>query len=280
MNVKVYEPNEFRDADTLYADFAAEALNGTIHAIDKILLYNEDVMAGRVLNSIIRIDAASLCSELTNNNIRWHYFTHSGDGEVYIPHTYCKNMKVNTDETRQYYLSPHTNWSDYQGDEMMTLGTFDFAYKLPPVPAGTYEIRMGYSANNARHIVQFYIDGEVAGIPVDLRLLGNSPTINWIADANTEDNGIANDKEMKNRGYLKGSTIVRAYNETTLARDDNSTLRKVITTKYLSEGEHWIRFKNVNDQDDGNAQFMHDYFEIVPVTYLRNENLSLAEKRQ
>lgn len=280
MNVKVYEPNEFRDADTLYADFAAEALNGTIHAIDKILLYNEDVMAGRVLNSIIRIDAASLCSELTNNNIRWHYFTHSSDGEVYIPHTYCKNMKVNTDETRQYYLSPHTNWSDYQGDEMMTLGTFDFAYKLPPVPAGTYEIRMGYSANNARHIVQFYIDGEVAGIPVDLRLLGNSPTINWIADANTEDNGIANDKEMKNRGYLKGSTIVRAYNETTLARDDNSTLRKVITTKYLSEGEHWIRFKNVNDQDDGNAQFMHDYFEIVPVTYLRNENLSLAEKRQ
>ena len=280
MNVKVYEPNEFRDADTLYADFAAEALNGTIHAIDKILLYNEDVMAGRVLNSIIRIDAASLCSELTNNNIRWHYFTHSGDGEVYIPHTYCKNMKVNTDETRQYYLSPHTNWSDYQGDEMMTLGTFDFAYKLPPVPAGTYEIRMGYSANSARHIVQFYIDGEVAGIPVDLRLLGNSPTINWIADANTEDNGIANDKEMKNRGYLKGSTIVRAYNETTLARDDNSTLRKVITTKYLSEGEHWIRFKNVNDQDDGNAQFMHDYFEIVPVTYLRNENLSLAEKRQ
>ena len=280
MNVKVYEPNEFRDADTLYADFAAEALNGTIHAIDKILLYNEDVMAGRVLNSIIRIDAASLCSELTNNNIRWHYFTHSGDGEVYIPHTYCKNMKVNTDETRQYYLSPHTNWSDYQGDEMMTLGTFDFAYKLPPVPAGTYEIRMGYSANSARHIVQFYIDGEVAGIPVDLRLLGNSPTINWIADANTEDNGIANDKEMKNRGYLKGSTIVRAYNETTFARDDNSTLRKVITTKYLSEGEHWIRFKNVNDQDDGNAQFMHDYFEIVPVTYLRNENLSLAEKRQ
>ena len=280
MNVKVYEPNEFRDADTLYADFAAEALNGTIHAIDKILLYNEDVMAGRVLNSIIRIDAASLCSELTNNNIRWHYFTHSSDGEVYIPHTYCKNMKVNTDETRQYYLSPHTNWSDYQGDEMMTLGTFDFAYKLPPVPAGTYEIRMGYSANSARHIVQFYIDGEVAGIPVDLRLLGNSPTINWIADANTEDNGIANDKEMKNRGYLKGSTIVRAYNETTLARDDNSTLRKVITTKYLSAGEHWIRFKNVNDQDDGNAQFMHDYFEIVPVTYLRNENLSLAEKRQ
>lgn len=280
MNTIVHDPNEFRASDSLYADFSAEALNGTIHAINKILIYNEDVMAGRVLNCMIRFDAASICSELTNNDIRWTYLTHSGDGETYIPNNYCKNMKVLSDETRQYYLCPHNNWSDYQGDEMMTLSAFDFAYKLPPVPAGTYEIRMAYSANSARHIVQFYVDNEVAGIPVDLRILGNNPTINWIADASTEDNGVANDKEMKNRGYLKGPTTVRAYNETTLARDDNSTLRKVITTMYLSEGEHWIRFKNVNENDNGNAQFMHDYFEIVPMTFLRDETLSLEEKRK
>lgn len=280
MNVKVYEPNEFREVDTLYAGFVAEALNGTIHAIDKILLYNEDVMAGRVLNSTIRIDASSLCSELTNNNIRWHYFTHSSDGEVYIPHTYCKNMKVYTEETRQYYLSPHTSWFNYQGDEMMTLGSFDFAYKLPPVPAGTYEIRLGYSANSHRHIVQFYIDGEVAGIPVDLRISSSDPAIGYVADASTEDNGITNDKEMKNRGYLKAPTSYRGNGENNIARDDPGIIRKVITTKYLSAGEHWIRFKNVNPNDDGTAQFMHDYFEIVPVTFIRNENLSLAEKRQ
>lgn len=280
MNVKVYEPNEFREVDTLYAGFVAEALNGTIHAIDKILLYNEDVMAGRVLNSTIRIDASSLCSELTNNNIRWHYFTHSSDGEVYIPHTYCKNMKVYTEETRQYYLSPHTSWFNYQGDEMMTLGSFDFAYKLPPVPAGTYEIRLGYSANSHRHIVQFYIDGEVAGIPVDLRILSTDPAIGYVADTSTEDNGITNDKEMKNRGYLKAPTSYRGNGENNIARDDPGIIRKVITTKYLSAGEHWIRFKNVNPNDDGTAQFMHDYFEIVPVTFIRNENLSLAEKRQ
>ena len=280
MNVKVYEPNEFREVDTLYAGFVAEALNGTIHAIDKILLYNEDVMAGRVLNSTIRIDASSLCSELTNNNIRWHYFTHSSDGEVYIPHTYCKNMKVYTEETRQYYLSPHTSWFNYQGDEMMTLGSFDFAYKLPPVPAGTYEIRLGYSANSHRHIVQFYIDGEVAGIPVDLRILSTDPAIGYVADTSTEDNGITNDKEMKNRGYLKAPTSYRGNGENNIARDDPGIIRKVITTKYLRAGEHWIRFKNVNPNDDGTAQFMHDYFEIVPVTFIRNENLSLAEKRQ
>ena len=255
-------------------------MNGTIHAIDKILIYNEDVMGGRVLNDIIRVDFSAICSELTNNDIRWNYFTHSSDGEVYIPHTYCKNMKVYTDETRHYYLSPHTSWANYQGDEMMTLGSFDFAYKLPPVPAGTYEIRMGYSANSNRHIVQFYIDNEVAGIPVDLRILGSHPTINWVADAQTEDNGIQNDKEMKNRGYLKGPITFRNTSETGLARDYDGDLRKVIITKYLGEGEHWLRFKNVNENDDGNAQFMHDYLEIVPMTFLRDETLSLDEKRK
>lgn len=280
MNTIVYNPEDFRSLDTLYAAFGAEALNGTIHAIDKILLYNEDVMGGRVLNDIIRIDASSLCSELTNNDIRWHYFTHSGDGEVYIPHTYCKNMKVYTDETRQYYLSPHTSWFNYQGDEMMTLGAFDFAYKLPPVPAGTYEIRMGYSANASRHIVQFYVDNEVAGIPVDLRISSSNPAIGYVADASTEDNGIQNDKEMKNRGYLKAPTSYRGNGENNIARDDPGIIRKVITTKYLGEGEHWIRFKNVNENDNGSAQFMHDYFEIVPMTFLRNESLTLEEKRK
>ena len=280
MNAIVYKAEDFIAKDSTYANFKAEALNGTIHAIDKLLIYNEDVMAGRVLNMIIRFDASSICSELQNNSIRNTYFTHTSDGEVFIPPDYCKNLKVYTDETRHYYLSPHTGWCNYQGDEMMTLGAFDFAYKLPPVPAGTYEIRMGYSANDKRHVVQFYIDNEVAGIPVDLRIRMKDPRIGFLSDADTEDNGIQNDKEMKNRGYLKGSTQMRGYNENDIARDLENFVRKVITTKYLSDGEHWIRFKNVNENDDGSAQFMHDYFELVPMNYLRDESLSLEEKRK
>ncbi|MBR4998037.1 MAG: fasciclin domain-containing protein [Bacteroidaceae bacterium] len=282
MNVVINEPDAFRDSDSLYVDFNGEALNGTIHTIDKILIYDENVMAGRVLNGIIRIDCSSLCSELTNNDIRWKHPGNRSTGDVYIPNNYCKNMRAKSEESMVYYLSAHTSWSNYQGDEMMTLGAFDFEYKLPPVPAGTYEIRMGYSANSKRHIVQYYIDDEVTGIPVDMRLLGNSPLIDWVKDSDTEDNGVANDKAMKNRGYLKGPTTFSNYGEYTAgkARDDNSTFRKVITTKYLSEGEHWIRFKNVNENDDGTAQFMHDYIEIVPMTFIRDESLSLEEKRK
>ena len=281
VNVKVYDPAEFRELDSLYKDFAPEALNGSINVIDKVLIYNEDEMAGNILNCIIRFDASTLCPELTNNDIRWRSRDKAGKnaGEIYIPNNYCSNMEVYSEETMHFYLCPYTNWHNYQGDEMMTLGALDFAYKLPPVPAGTYEIRMGYQAETARHIIQFYVDGEVAGIPVDLRISASDPSIGWVKDSETDDNGVTNDKEMKNRGYLKAPTTYK-YNGSVIVRDEAPTIRKVITTKYLAEGEHWIRFKSVFEGDDGKAQFMHDYFEIVPMTFIRNEDLSIDDKRK
>jgi hypothetical protein len=89
---------------------------------------------------------------------------------------------------------------------------------------------------------------------------------------------VQNDKEMKNRGYMKASTTYVTVGTRT-ARTQNNVLRKVITTKYLSEGDHWIRFKNAYEFDDGKAQFMYDYFELVPVSFIRDESISLEEKR-
>ena len=283
INNKIYEPDEFTHIhNAAYADFSAQALNGTIHPIEKILIYDEDVMVGRVLNTIIRFDASSMCSELTNNNIRWHHFDHPNASDIfefYIPNTYCENMIALTEETRTYYCPSRITYHNYQGDEMNTLGAYDFALRLPHVPAGTYEIRMGYTPNERRGIVQFYIDNEVTGIPVDVRMKGDDPRIGFIADINTEDNGIVNDKEMKNRGYLKASTTY-VTTGTNVARHQSNVIRKVITTKYLSEGDHWIRFKNAYENDDGKAQFMYDYFELVPISFIRDERVSLEEQRQ
>lgn len=288
-NIKVYAPNDFKLMDSRYKDFDQEALNGSLNVIDDVLTYDEEIMKSRVLYCIMRFDVASLCSEFTNNNMRWKRNNpSSSDGEVYIPHNYCDNIRVYTDDTRLFYLSAHHVWNNYQGDEMMALGFFDFAYRLPPIPEGTYEIRMGYSASQYRHLVQIYLDNEVTGIPVDLRITGDQPQINWKSDVKPASEGgcdndpdliAANDKDMKNRGYLKGPNTF--YNNADdLARNDHRNLRVVVATKRLDEGSHWLRFKNVLDTDNGTQQFMHDYFEIVPVTYLRDESITEQEKRQ
>ena len=282
VNIKVYDPAVISSDTISYPNYAQEALNGSIHLIDDVLIYDENVMAGYVLNEIMRFDFSSLVPEFTNNNVRWCSRGKAGilqGNEFYIPKNYGTNVVYNTEETRLYYLCPNQTWHNYQGDEMMALGAFDFEYKMPPVPEGTYELRMGYSANNNRHVVQFYVDDEVTGIPVDLRILLSDPAIGYESDNSTDDNGIANDKNMKNRGYVKGPTTYY-YNGSTLARNDNSVVRKVITTKHLGPGDHWVRFKNVKEDDNGKAQFMHDYLEIIPVGYLRREDISLEEKRK
>ena len=163
----------------------------------------------------------------------------------------------------------------------MCLGAFDFAYRLPHVPAGTYELRMGYGSTTRRGVIQFYVDDEVTGIPIDLRRKLDVPEVGWVADELTDDNGVANDKQMKNRGWLKGPTSFYLNSSANFpSRKQSDVCRRVITTKYLSEGDHWLRFKNVNDQDNGLDQFMHDYVEIVPVSWMRREDLTIEDKRK
>jgi hypothetical protein len=79
---------------------------------------------------------------------------------------------------------------------------------------------------------------------------------------------------------MKAPNTFRGFTDADVARDLSNIVRYVVITKYLGEGEHWIRFKNVNENDDGKAQFMHDYFELVPVSFIRNEDLTLDEKRK
>lgn len=292
-NILVANPSNL--SDERFSDFTPLAKNGAIQVIEDVLVYDEKIMKEQVLNCIIRFDASSLFSELTNNNVRLKIGrTATSQAETIIPHDYCKNFKSNSDVTRLLYLSPHHEWHNYQGDEMIAFGHFDFEYRLPPVPAGTYEIRMGYTTNNVRCRALVYLDGDVTGLPVDVTMGGSSPEIDWKYDNKSNNDYTAtveqlegdaeliaaNDKDMKNRGFLKapstmmGSTLANAPS----AREVPIILRKVIATKHLTDGAHWLRFKSVDSKTNG--EFMHDYFELVPLTYLNDESISEIEKRK
>ena len=185
-------------------------------------------------------------------------------------------------------MPPHSEWGDYQGDELMAKGVFDLAYRLPPLPEGTYEIRLGYTANTLRGIVQVYIDNEPTGIPIDLTLEGKHAKIGWKADrADHKDNpnneeDITTDNDMYNRGFLKGPKSFSGFDskKDNIARDDERILRAVIAKKLLASNvEHWIRFKDVYYQKAGKGEFMHDYIEIVPEDYLISLEVTEDERR-
>jgi len=265
------------------SDYAQDTDNGVYHLINSILVYDQKVKT-MLLNTRIRMDAASMHPELMTNGIRYEKGNDpagiTGAANYYnFPSGYLKNVQFSSNNTNLFYLQGNksaTNyWMNYQADEMMATGQFDFTLRCPPVPAGTYEIRFGYTANGSRGILQFYVDGEPQGIPLNMKIGAADPSIGWVADATTLDNGIENDKMMRNRGYMKGGTTYMGGDVS--ARQQNGALRRIICTKsWDTDAPHYLRFKSVSS--DAGDQFQIDFFEFVPKNVYDNPN-GTAEDR-
>lgn len=271
-----------RKEDSGVTNFDPKALNGQLHVINKILVYNEDEMKGNILNERMRWDISSLFPEWTNNGVRWEApATHK---TTWIPEGYSKRLVVNgvVDNTVMVYLRPTNTglngYTNYHGDEFLAVGRYDFEYRIPYVPKGDYEIRIGYCVSGLRSITQFYFDNKVCGIPVDLAIDGSDPLLGWFEETATmtADEIREKDKAMRNHGYMKGpASVVLDATAGKNMRASKNAIRKIIGQFSLTEGDHWLRIKNVKDKEktDGGAyyEFNQDYIEIVPTTIITNQ---------
>lgn len=282
-------------------DNSKSALNGYIHPINSMLVYNTDV-PNKVLNERIRMDFMAMLDELMSNGFRgisWEeltaYFnrTEKKGAAIRFPAGYFKNMVVYSPETtKAYYLTKdecHSQgqysydcWNNWQGDELYCLGAYDFAIKLPPAPKdGTYEIRFGYVNNGARTIVQMYLGTSsekssmvACDIPIDQNLSFSS--LGWTSSLNESDLGAETDKNLRNRGYMRGPYYFSNHTNGTaaqMARNWNSGgqghIRRIVTRQNLKQGEYWLRFKTCLPENT-TAQFQLDYVELVPVNVYNN----------
>lgn len=281
INIRVMPVAEFKELTGIEGEFRQEAINGMIHPVSGMLVYNNDEMKGNILNERMRWNFMAFFPELTNNNIRWAQ-GYGTKWEYYrIPQGYCKRIKFNASQSNMYYLYPHAgsdaSWADYQGDEIITAGNYDFEYRIPHVPAGTYELRLGTCLCDTRGIGQVYVDGKVAGIPVDLRTESGSELVRQRFAFETDDNLMReggeeaiedDDKARRNRGYMKGPASAFVNSGSTSLRNSFNSARIIIGTFQLTEGDHWIRFKTVLENPA--TEFMHNYFEIVPRSIITN----------
>jgi hypothetical protein len=268
-------------------DFQPQAVNGMIYTIDKILVYHEKEMAGNILDERMRWDVFSLFPELTNNDVRWFpedatYTLH------YIPEDYCKRLRHNNTDTHIYYLRPHNamydgGYANYQGDEMLVTGKYDFQYRIPYVPEGSYEVRFGFSASDARGVAQFYFGEEgklqICGIPLDMRNSeSNLAFMGWFDDSENDEENRKDDKAMRNRGFMKAPASIWLGSYDTSKPDKSMrfaklAFRRIIGTYDLKHGtNYWLRFKDVTEggTDDKPNEFNQDYLEIVPVSIINN----------
>ena len=274
------------------------AVNGYIHPIKSLLVYDENVPRG-ALNERIRIDDASIFGEMMSNSFRrisdsevnaMNGGKTGTDGDlsgsyIRIPPGFFENLSIyNGDDTRLYYLPGQSNgWSNYQGDEFNCKGNYDFAMRLPPVPEGTYELRVGYTAELARGMLQFYLGSsselttmKALDIPLDMRIIpvnnsNLSPDVytGWCDWTRLDDKGVESDGNMRNLGYMRGPLYYTVgVNSGNYARNNPKDLRRILTRQHFDQGEYWLRFKSVID--NSSAQFHLDYIEFCPENVYNN----------
>jgi uncharacterized surface protein with fasciclin (FAS1) repeats len=242
-----------------------EAQNGVYHEIDGILTYDKD-LEDDVLNKRLRIDIGSMIPELITNKLKRKDI---GDYDRwYIPQGYMSTLTF-SEETQPNYISC-TCWCNLDGDEFMMGLKYDLTLRTPPLPAGTYEIRCGFAAYGNRGVMQTYFDGLPCGIPVDMNMTGDNPKIGWSGDFETDDDGVSNDKMMRNRGYMKGPNSIFVTDQIAIMRNDIRPLRKILLTKTLDKTEpHYIRFKSVENRTDRQCHL--DYMEFMPIHLIATE---------
>ena len=263
LNIKVRPTN---------GDLDNNALNGFYYPIDNILVITPETRQA-LGSERMRIDVTTMLPELLSNDMR-------GRKVAYFPTGYFKGIMNESSGTQIYYLQDghvqiNGSWRDYQGDEFLFSGRYDFVLQLPPVPvAGTYELRMGISNNSLRGMVQIYFGDSPntttpVGLPIDQRegkdqIPGNP----WVKDDKLDEDAIReNDRNLRNQGYMKGPnyiTVTGSEGKTPVRNQDSSpALRRILTTVYMEPGQtYFMRFKSAIETD--NTQFFVDYFEFVP----------------
>lgn len=263
-------------------------LNVAFYYVDDVLAYDTD-MRSIVMNSRIRTDVMTLFPELTNNNIRMsgnfqfrNDYDHSELGEdgfnYYIPPSYLDNVSM-SGNTIMFVMRPHPSYWNLGGDEINFLGNdYDVEFRLPAVPPGTYEVRMGYAGMADRGIAQIYFDGEPQGIPMDLRFDATDGRVGGIYNVDLSDEELEeNNRTMKNNGFYRAPASIFMYTKQPTSPEDyaqasvvyvdeiQQMMRKTLCTTYFSANEHHkLRVKSVWSGAERGC-FMIDYIELVPI---------------
>lgn len=235
------------------------AINGTYHYLDDILVYDVNVR-DKVLNCRMRIDATTLSPDFMNQGARGHQ-GYANEFVTGFKNGYISNWKT----TPETFVAVHPDdvwWSSYLGNAICVKGQYDVQVKLPTPPPGLYEIRLGFVAGSERGVVQVYLNNEACGIPVDLRVGAWGTDVGYEADTEDEEHNTANDKAMRNRGYMKGMDSYGKPGATSFRVDAPEHMRRILTTAQFRENEeYWLRFRQVMD---GDVEWSFDYIELCP----------------
>ena len=250
------------------------ALYGSYHPIDNILSFNSDY-ASAMKSERVRMDFTTLLPEIASNNLRGK--------DAYFPTDYFSTLTNVSPDTKIQQLYARKGWVDYQGDELLVTGNYDFTLEVPAMPNdGSYELRIGYSVNGvrAKSLLTFICEdeagnqgtwGEALVLDQSEPFMANDCIGQKDADLNYDETLCAeNDYALHKLGYMKapayfhtaGYTANSARAELGRSYNGGNMRRVLITSNMSSRMRYYIRFQALNNSS--RAQLHLDYIEFVP----------------
>lgn len=277
--------NVEQEGITLGNEASLQPLNGYIHPINGLLEYTADVPQ-KVLQERMRFDIISCIPEMMTNGLRWMSKNEAQalnggktTSRARLLSNYSDHIHIYNETTKLDYNFYDTgDYLLYQGDALRGNGVYDLALRLPPVPAGDYELRICYpSVSDHGSMFQFYLgtspeiaDMVAIDIPIDLRLnFVTAPSIRWTYPQQEEDKGVATDVALKARNFMRGPLSYERINGHINARwgmvgnSYNLTMRRIIVRQHFNQGTYWLRVKSVQP-DNTTGIFQVDYVEFAP----------------
>lgn len=162
--------------DEAQNSFDHPCFNGYYFYIDRILTYNEQVRDKVLAGELWRVDFKTLSPDIMNNSVELRgsyynddnmstpddrYYPRNGRNFIY-QWTDIENISANPEVLNSGLIArrAHCNFWSWQGDEVNLFGLFDFTIKLPPLPVGEWEVRLGLCALETRAPMDVYLNGE------------------------------------------------------------------------------------------------------------------------
>ena len=184
--------------------FTQRAYNGFYYYIDRILAYDQQTREDVLGSELWRVDFKTISPDIMNNaeDLRGNYLVdddlnkpdarvipHNGRNRVYqwncIENIQSDLTKANAGIIARRAHAANLVW---QGDEMDVLGDFcPITIKLPPLPAGEWEVRMGVYAHERRPDVKVYLNGQLTIDKLKLSKLYNVEQPLWLQSSYEEE---------------------------------------------------------------------------------------------
>lgn len=158
--------------------FDHKCFNGYYFHIDDLLTYSKKTQEEVLGTELWRVDFKALSPDIMNNanELRGNYMIDDDstrpdmspipkNGRNYVYR--WDGMENITGDTGRNTVGlvarrAHYNFWSWQGDETNIFGDYDMTIKLPPVPAGEWEVRMGVCAVDTRGSARIYLNDKIA----------------------------------------------------------------------------------------------------------------------